>query len=117
MPDVNNWMSDLAAFASALAAVGATRFAGWQVRQFVRHNKERDRLEREGVSLMWEATKAPYKPEPDGTAVWQFKFTFKPWEHADRSGSLRSDVRRRPGRPRGSGTELASAEPTLRYQG
>ncbi|MFC8798976.1 hypothetical protein ACFT2C_14675 [Promicromonospora sp. NPDC057138] len=60
----------------AVATVAAAVFAGWQVRELVRQQREVERLETRAVSVMWQATIAPHKPDaPDGFAVWVLEIT------------------------------------------
>jgi hypothetical protein len=59
----------------AVATVAAAVFAGWQVRELVRQQREVKRLETQAVSVMWEPTIAPHKPDSDGSAVWVLEIT------------------------------------------
>jgi hypothetical protein len=59
----------------AVATVAAAVFAGWQVRELVRQQREVKRLETQAVSVMWEPTIAPHKPDDDGSAVWVLEIT------------------------------------------
>lgn len=60
----------------AAATVAAAVFAGWQVRELVRQQRDVERLETRAVSVMWQATSAPHKPDAsDGSAVWVLEVT------------------------------------------
>lgn len=59
----------------AAATVAAAVFAGWQVRELVRQQREVEKLETRAVSIMWQATSAPHKADPDGSAVWVLEIT------------------------------------------
>ncbi len=59
----------------AVATVAAAVFAGWQVRELVRQQREVKRLETQAVSVMWEPTVAPHKADADGSAAWVLEVT------------------------------------------
>ena len=59
----------------AVATVAAAVFAGWQVRELVRQQREVERMETQAVSVMWEPTIAPHRPDADGSAEWVLEVT------------------------------------------
>lgn len=59
----------------AAATVAAAVFAGWQVRELIRQQRQAEKLETRAVSVMWQATSAPHKADADGSAVWVLEIT------------------------------------------
>ncbi|MFD2028583.1 hypothetical protein [Promicromonospora aerolata] len=62
-------------FVVAAATVAAAVFAGRQVRELVRQQRQAEQLETRAVSVMWQAKSAPHKPDgADGTRTIRATF-------------------------------------------
>jgi len=73
MSDTVMFWSELVVAAATVAGVG---FAGWQLLQYRRDQRDSERMEIEGVNLMWKARIRPVRADYDEVnARWEFEFT------------------------------------------
>lgn len=73
-------VSESISFWTGIIVAGATvigvAFAGWQLLQYRRDQRTTERMETEGVSLMWKALARPIKADYDDTnGLWSVEFT------------------------------------------
>jgi hypothetical protein len=73
-------VSESISFWTGIIVAGATvigvAFAGWQLLQYRRDQRTTQRMETEGVSLMWKALARPIKADYDDTnGLWSVEFT------------------------------------------
>lgn len=72
-------MSESISFWTGMVVAGATVigvvFAGWQVLQYRRDQRATERMEIEGVNLMWKAVARPIKADyDDANGLWSHEF-------------------------------------------
>ncbi|MGI5191112.1 hypothetical protein ACQEVI_23430 [Promicromonospora sp. CA-289599] len=70
--NISFWTGIIVAVATVIGVV----FAGWQLLQYRRDQRANERMETEGVSLMWKALARPIKADFNGVdGLWVLEFT------------------------------------------